>query len=437
MNIPGVSSVLKTFPPGAGINDAGHLTLAGCDALALAEEYGTPLYVYDENAVRARCREFLREFRSRAPETAVLYAGKAFTSLAMFRLVAEEGLGLDVVSAGEIAYARAAGFPMNRVSFAGNNKSAAELELALEAGVGTVVVDNVTELRTLAGVTRGRRVNILLRLTPGVDPATHRYNTTGTADSKFGVPRPGWDEAVRAALAADDLDLLGLHFHLGSGLYDVAPYREAIDVVMDYAAAAGALGLEVGTLSAGGGFAARYAADHEPPPIAAYAEGIVAALREACGRHGLPVPSLVVEPGRSIVAQYGVALYSVGVVKEVPGIRTYVNVDGGMADNIRYPLYGYVQEAVVAGRPAAPGDRTVRVTGKYCESGDILIPEISLPDPRPGDVLAVAGSGAYAVPMASNYNGSYRPAIVFVKDGRARLVRRRETIADLTGRDMA
>ncbi len=436
MSTTGVSSVLKVFPPGAAINGEGRLAIAGCDAVALARDYGTPLYVFDEHAVRARCREFLREFRDRAPGTAVLYACKAFTNLAMMKLVEEEGLGLDVVSGGEIEYARAAGFAMDKVSFAGNNKSAAELEFAVSAGVGTIVVDNVIELAMLRDIAQGRQVNILLRLTPGVDPATHHYNTTGTADSKFGIPRPRWDMAVRAAVAAAELNLLGLHFHLGSGLYDVQPYREAIDVVMDYAAQARALGLEVKTLSVGGGFAAWYDADHEPPSIAAYAEAIVTALNDACRRHGLPAPALVVEPGRSLVAQYGVALYRVGVIKDVPGVRTYVSVDGGMGDNIRYPLYGYVQQAVLADRPAAPGTRTVRVTGKYCESGDILIPEIALPDPRPGDVLAVAGSGAYAVPMASNYNGSCRPAIVFVKDGTARLVRRRETIDDLTGRDI-
>jgi diaminopimelate decarboxylase len=430
-------SVLSVFPPGAGVGDEGRLTIAGCDAVGLAREYGTPLYVYDEAGVRARCAGFLREFRALAAETAVLYAAKAFTNTAMIRLVAEEGLGLDVVSGGEIEYARAAGFPMEKVSFAGNNKSAAELELALEAGVGTIVVDNLLELIMLREMARGRSADILLRLAPGVDPGTHRYNTTGTADSKFGVPRPVWDEAVRTALATGELNLLGLHFHLGSGLYDVAPYREAIGVVMDYAAEARALGLDVIMLSIGGGFAARYDIDREPPPVSAYAEAIVGALKEACARHGLPRPSLVVEPGRSIVAQNGVALYTVGVIKDVPGVRTYVNVDGGMGDNIRYPLYGYVQGAVIADRPAAEGTRSVRITGKFCESGDVLIPEISLPDSRPGDVLAVAGSGAYAVPMASNYNGSYRPAIVFVKDGQARLVRRRETIEDLTGRDVA
>ncbi len=436
MNTTGNHPALPTFPPGTGVNADGRLTIGGCDAVALAREYGTPLYVYEESAVRARCREFLTEFRARAPETAVLYACKAFTNTAMLRLVAEEGLGLDVVSGGEIEYARAAGFPMDRVSFAGNNKTAAELELALEAGVGTIVVDNLLELIMLREMARGRGADILLRFTPGVDPNTHHYNTTGTADSKFGIPRPVWDEAVRTAVEAEELNLLGLHFHLGSGLYEVEPYREAIGVVMDYAAQARGLGLDVIMLSVGGGFAAYYAADHEPPPVAAYAEAIVTTLKETCARLGLPVPALVVEPGRSIVAQYGVALYTVGVIKDVPGVRAYVNVDGGMGDNIRYPLYGYVQQAVIADRPQAPGTRTVRVTGKYCESGDVLIPEISLPDPRPGDVLAVAGSGAYAVPMASNYNGSYRPAIVFVREGQARLVRRRETIDDLTGRDV-
>jgi diaminopimelate decarboxylase len=423
---------LALFPPTTEINRQDHLVIGGCDAVALAGEFGTPLYVYVEAGLRRQCREFRAEFEGRYPEVDVLYACKAFTSRAVLSLVMEEGLGLDVVSGGELEIARAAGFPMKKISFAGNNKSAAELELAIESGIGHLVVDNLPELEMLQEIVGGRRVNILLRLSPGVDPHAHAYNTTGTVDSKFGLTRATWDEAVAKALAAPGLDLRGLHFHIGSGIFEIEPYLKAIRVVLDYTAGIKRqYGFEARVLSTGGGYGVQYTLEAVPPSVAAYAAAITGEIKAECGRLGLALPRLVIEPGRAIVARAGIALYTVGVIKDIPGLRRYVSVDGGMGDNIRQPMYGARQEALLANRAAAEATTQVTISGRYCESGDILIKETCLPEPRAGDILAMAGSGAYAIPLQSNYNGNPRPAIVFVNEGKARLIRRRETVADL------
>jgi diaminopimelate decarboxylase len=427
---------LAVFPQTAEIGKNDHLIIGGCDTIELAKKFGTPLYIYDEKDLRSRCREFKAEFGKRYASTTVAYSPKAFIAKAMIKLVEEEGLDLDVVSGGELAYARSAGFPARRIRFPGNNKSREELELAVKEGIGDIVVDNLPELDMLIKITGGKKVPILLRLNPGVDPHTHKYNTTGIADSKFGIPKGEWDKAVKTALAANNLNVEGLHFHIGSGLFEFDPYLKSLDEVLAYAAAIKKrFGFRTGILSIGGGFGAQYEVGKVPPPIASFAEAIVNKLTDRCRELKLEMPQLIIEPGRKIVAQAGVALYTVGVIKEIPGIRTYVSVDGGMGDNIRQPMYGAVQEALIADRPAAKNIKTVTISGKYCESGDVLIKEIKLPEPKMGDILAVAGSGAYAVPMASNYNAALRPAIVFVKDGKARLVRRRETLDDLMRRD--
>jgi diaminopimelate decarboxylase len=423
---------LVLFPPATNINAEGHLVIGGCDTVKLAGEFGTPLYVYDEAGLRTQCREFLAQFGQRYPDVEVLYACKAFTSRAMLRLVMEEGLGLDVVSGGELEIARSAGFPMSKVSFAGNNKSAAEIELAIESSIGYLVVDNLVELEMLRGMTAGRRVNVLLRLSPGIDPHTHVYNTTGTVDSKFGLTHATWDEAVPRALSSPGLEVLGLHFHLGSGIFETEPYLQALRVILAYAAEIKRrFSFETRILSIGGGYPVQYTLDAVPPPLSAHAEAITGELKAQCGRLGLALPRLIIEPGRAIVARAGVGLYTVGVVKDIPGVRRYVSVDGGMGDNIRQPMYGARQEALLANRAAEEAAAKVTISGKYCESGDILIKETNLPEPRAGDILAMAGSGAYAIPLSSNYNGNLRPAVVFIRDGRARLVRRRETVADL------
>jgi diaminopimelate decarboxylase len=427
---------LAVFSLTTEVNKKGNLAIGGCDTVALAKEFGTPLYVFDETDMRSRCREFKKEFGKRYANTTVSYSPKAFIAKAMIKLIEEEGLDLDVVSGGELAFALAAGFPAKRIHFPCNNKSAEELELAVRSNIGHIVVDNLPELKMLLKIAGKKKVDILLRLNPGVDPHTHKYNTTGIADSKFGLPKADWDEAVKTALAANNLNVDGLHFHIGSGLFEYEPYLKSLDEALDYAAVIKQkYSFQTKILSIGGGFGAQYETGKEPPPIASFAEAIIGHFNRRCRELKLETPKLMIEPGRKIVAQAGIALYTVGVIKNIPGVRTYVSVDGGMGDNIRQPMYGAVQEALIANRPTAKDTATVTITGKYCEAGDVLIKQIKLPEPEAGDILALAGSGAYCVPMSSNYNAAFRPAIVFVKDGKARLIRRRETLEDLTRRD--
>ncbi len=423
------------LPLTAGVSEAGHLTLGGCDAVELAREFGTPLYVFDEETLRHQCREFQSQFRSRYPDSVVAYGGKAYLGRALAAILAQEGMALDVVSGGELAIAASVNFSPERIYFHGNNKSEAELRQALDYGVGRIVVDNFHEMQLLNGVAQGagRRQPVLLRLSPGIDPHTHIHTTTGTLDSKFGIPLAGQGEAaVRQALAMPGLALMGLHVHLGSPVFELAPYREAVDVVLAFAVEMGKVhGLRLEEFSPGGGFAVQYTAERAPPSVAEYAEAIASALTEGCRRYALPPPRLIVEPGRAIVARAAVALYTVGASKEVPGVRRFVSVDGGMADNIRPPLYGSQYSALVANKALETRRETVTVAGRYCESGDILMRDAELAPLEAGDILAMATAGAYSLPMASNYNASPRPAVVLVRDGEAQLIRRRETYEDV------
>ena len=423
------------FPVTAAVNETDHLTLGGCDVLDLAAEYGTPLYVFDEETLRGMCRGFVGEFDRLYPNTRVLYAAKAFMNLALAKLVHEEGLGLDVVSGGELAAASAAGMPPGLVYFHGNNKTAHELQMALDHGVGRVVVDNFHELALLQELAqaRGTVQEIMLRVSPGVDPHTHAHTTTGTLDSKFGFSMETGDaaQAVRQALDEPNLDLVGLHFHLGSPIFELEPYSIAIDTVLTFAAQFKSQGLELREFSPGGGFAIGYLSDRLPPPIASYADVITGTTKQRCDDLGLGEPLLVIEPGRSIVGRAGVALYTAGAIKDIPTVRKYVSLDGGMGDNIRPALYDAGYEAVVANRMSDPADEEVTLAGKFCESGDILIRDINLPSLEPGDIIAIPASGAYAPSMASNYNLNPRPAVIMVKDGEARLIRRRETYDDM------
>lgn len=434
-----IGSRMALFPPAAGVNGKGRLVIAGCDTVALAEEFGTPLYIFDEAALRQKCAEFKAEFGRRYEDVVIVYAGKAFVNRALALLLKEEGLGLDVVSGGELSIARSIDFPMEKIYFHGNNKSAEELDMALEAKVGRIVVDNFSELEMLAEMAgqRGATPDVLLRLTPGVDPHTHKHISTGIVDSKFGIPLTSAGEAVARAMSASSLNLIGLQFHLGSQIFELEPYDQAIRVIMDLAAEMKSRhGFELQELDVGGGFAVQYTVDAPAPPVSDYAETIVAAVKGKCREYSLDLPKLVIEPGRSIVGRAGVALYKVGVVKEIPGIRCYVSVDGGMADNIRPALYSARYEAVVANRMNEKIARKVTIAGKFCESGDILIKDIDLPEVVAGDILAVPDCGAYCLAMGSNYNASLKPPIVLVNNGRARLIRRRETYEDLLRCDM-
>jgi diaminopimelate decarboxylase len=434
-----MESRIKLFPPESAVNKSGHLVIGGCDTVELAAEFGTPLYLFDEFSLRSRCAELKQEFGQRYADTVVSYSAKAFINKALARLFSEEGLGLDVVSAGEMSIIRSAGFPMDRVYFPGNNKSAEELKLALEWGVGRIVVDNLYELNLLSELTKERddKTAILLRLSPGVDPHTHHYIITGNLDSKFGLPMVYAEKALTTAMAMPQLKLLGLHFHIGSQIAELEPYQQAIDIILGFAAEMKQKhSFEMEELSIGGGFAVQYTLDSPVPPVAAYAEAITAGIISGCQRLGLARPRLIIEPGRSIVGQAGVALYTVGVVKDIPGVRCYVSVDGGMADNIRPALYGARLEAVIANRMKDETTGKFTIAGKFCESGDILIKDIELSEPVAGDIIAVPVCGAYSLPEASNYNASLKPAVVMVREGKVRLIRRRETFDDLTRHDL-
>ena len=425
----------RVFPDTTEINSRGNLAIGGCDALELASQFGTPLYVFDEEMLRDRCRRFVQEFRSRHQETIVVYACKAYVNPALARIFMEEGLGLDVVSGGELAVARAVDFPPRMVYFHGNNKGQEELRESLAWEIGRVVVDSFYELELLDKLANeaGRLQEILIRVSPGVDPHTHVHTTTGILDSKFGFPiQTGQaEEAVRAALRSSNLKLVGLHFHLGSPIFELEPYKVAMELVLNFASQFREEGLTLQEISPGGGFAIAYTRDQEPPPIGDYAEAIVSTMLDTCRTLGMEAPRLVVEPGRAIVGPPGVALYRVGAVKDIPGVRKYVSVDGGMGDNIRPALYDAAYEAVVAGKMSMEPSDKVTIAGKYCESGDVLVRDIMLPPVEAEDVIAIPAAGAYCLSMSSTYNLNPRPPIVLAKGGEARLIRRREVYQDM------
>ena len=429
------SHLTHVFPDSTDTNAAGHLTIGGCDATDLVEQYGTPLYVLDEATLRSRCQQFAQAFGDRYSNSKAVYASKAYINPALARIFAEEGLGLDVVSGGELAVAQAGDVPLEHVYFHGNNKTPAELEEAVAAGIGRVVVDSFHELDLLERICADARKtqDILVRVSPGIDPHTHAYTTTGIIDSKFGfsIQTGDAERAILQAISAPHLNLLGLHFHLGSPIFELEPYQAATDLVLRFASGLREQGLELQEFSPGGGFAIAYTRNDAPPSAADYAEAIVSTLNATCAELGLEHPNLVIEPGRSIIGPAGVALYRIGAIKDIPGIRTYVSVDGGMGDNIRPALYQASYEVLSANRPAAEPDTTVTIAGKYCESGDVLASDILLPSPSAGDVIAIPAAGAYCPSMASNYNLNPRPPIVLVKDGQSRLIRRRESYADM------
>jgi diaminopimelate decarboxylase len=432
---------IDLFPITTHIDPDGYLWLGGCRADDLARQFGPPLYVFDEATLRDRCRRYKTALAAHYPGLSqVTYAGKAHLCLALAGLLAEEQLGLDVVSGGELYLARQAGFPLATVHFHGNNKSAAELEMALDWGVGRIVVDNHHELDLLDALAarRGVQANIWLRLSPDVDVHTHAYRKTGLLDSKFGFPLATSDaaSALCRALISPHLIPLGLHTHLGSLVCEVEPFVQAVHAILDFTATiADQHGFVLRELSPGGGWGVPYNEDDPVAPIERYVRAVSRAVAEGCAQRGLSLPTLILEPGRSIVAQAGVALYTVGSRKDIPGVRAYVSVDGGMADNIRPALYGSRYTVLVANKADAKPAEVVTVAGKYCESGDVLIRDIALPHTAPGDILAIPMAGAYNLPLASNYNLALRPAVVWVKDSHARLVQRRETYEDLVARD--
>ena len=421
------------LPDTADVSPEGHLRLDGCDLVQLAAEFGTPLYLYDEATIRNRARAYRDGLRAAYPGASlVCYAGKAYCAPWLLRIIAQEGLGLDVVSGGELHAARGSGFPVERTYFHGNNKGQDEIALALDMGVGRVVVDNLEEIERVSrlAVERQRDQMVLLRVAPGVEAHTHVHIKTGVLDTKFGlsIQTGAAAEAIRRLRASPELDLRGLHAHIGSQVFELEPYRETIERVFDFAAS---VGLELRELSPGGGFGVRYTPADTSLPAAEVTRAIADTVCSVARQTGASLPMLTIEPGRSIVGTAGIAVYRVGSIKSIRGVRTYVAVDGGMADNIRPTAYGAVYTPLLANRALDAADASVAIAGKYCESGDVLVKDARLPLPRVGDLVAVPSSGAYHLSMASNYNLSLRPAVVVISDKRPRLVRRRETYEDL------
>jgi diaminopimelate decarboxylase len=424
------------FPVTYRVNAAGHMDVGGCDLIDLARQHGTPLYIYDEATIRQRASEYVAAMGSAGQ---VLYSAKAFASPQFLRILAEEGLGLDVVSAGELHLALKSGFPQDRIHFLGNNKSRQDLEAAYAAGA-TIVIDGEYEFELLREVVpEGKRTPVMLRLSPGVKPDTHDHISTGQLDSKFGfsIESGAARRAVEEAMGHPRLELIGLHSHIGSQIFGLGAYEHAMSIMLDLLVELrDELRFEPRKLGAGGGLGIAYTRNDDPPTPRDFVQVVQHALVAGCAQRGLKVPQLVVEPGRSIAGPAGMALYTVGSIKDIPGVRRYVAVDGGMGDNIRPKLYGARYEAYLASAPDRRPDGKVTIAGKYCESTDILITDIEMPPLKPGDVIALPAAGAYCLAMASNYNGMPRPEVLMLKDGQARVIRRRETLEDLVAAEV-
>jgi diaminopimelate decarboxylase len=419
----------------------GEWVLGGVDAHRLAHEYGTPLYVMDESRLRANCRAYVAALREAYPHSQAIFASKALCCMATCRVAYDEGLGVDVVSAGEIHTALRAGVPADALMLHGSNKTRDELELAITVGVGRIVADTFSDLEMLSELAHSspRPVDILLRLTPGIEPHTHKAIITGGVDSKFGfgIPDGTAREAIRRALEIPRVRLRGLHCHVGSQVMDLEPFTLAAHAMMDVAIwMARDLQTTVEDLDLGGGLGIRYLPTDSPPAIHEYVSTVAGVVRDEAERARIPLPRLLLEPGRSIVGDAGATLYRVGAIKSIPGIRTYVSVDGGMYENPRPALYAARYEAVLAERLTEPRTHRVTIAGRCCESGDVLIWEGTLPEPRSGDLLVIFSTGAYNYSMASNYNRYPRPPVVFVRNGSARVVVEGETIEDLLAKDV-
>ncbi len=425
-----------------GVNTEGHLTIGGIDTVELAREYGTPLYVMDEQVIRSSLRRFHDSMnRYYDGNGEVHFASKAFSCMEMCRIVASEGDGLDVVSIGELYTAVKAGFPMEKVGFHGNNKTNEELSYAVEVGVGHIIVDNISELRRLEKIAEksNARPDIMFRIKPGIDAHTHDFVKTGQIDSKFGFALETGEafEAVKEAVSCKNLKLAGLHCHIGSQIFDIAPFEEAARVMLGFAAKIkNELGYEIEGLNIGGGFGIKYVDENDPKPFEVYLEKVSAVVKAECDSLGLKLPKMFIEPGRSIAGPAGITLYTVGARKEIPNIRTYISVDGGMADNPRYILYGSEYSAVVANKAGEEKSEKVTIAGKCCESGDLIGENMPLQHAESGDIIAVCATGAYNYSMSSNYNRLQKPAVVFVNEGKSRIAVKRETLDDIIRNDI-
>ena len=417
------------YPAGSRVNERGHLEIAGCDVVELAERFGTPAYLYAEDDIRGRARQYVGAFERRTDGFEVIYGSKALPCSAAYRVMREEGLSVDVASGGELRMALAAGFDPARIHMHGNNKSEDELRYAFDSGVAHLILDSFDEIERAERLL-DRPQKVLIRVTPGIKPSTHDYVQTGQLDSKFGFGLAD-DLAARAVARvreSPNLELVGLHAHIGSQIFELEPYVRAIEVIADFC---DSVDLAPELLNVGGGLGIAYLDTDEPPSIEDYVEVKVNGVQRVFD----PAPTILVEPGRSLVGNAGVTAYRVGTVKEIPGVRTYVAVDGGMSDNLRPMLYGSRYEAVIADRAGETPDTLATIAGKHCESGDVLIRDTEVASPRVGDVLVTPATGAYGYAMANNYNGVPRPPVIFCRDGEARTVVRRETWDDLLARD--
>jgi len=424
------------------MNGEGHLTIGGCDTVELAQKFGTPAYIYDEAQIRKNCRDFTGSIESNyGGNGMVIYASKAFCCKEICRICAEEGMGLDVVSGGELFTALTADFPAEKIYFHGNNKTAAELKMAVDNNVGRIVVDNIFELESLDKIARdaGKTVEILFRCKPGINAHTHDFMRTGQIDSKFGFAIETGEAmlAVKKALAMANVRLVGVHCHIGSQIFDIDPFELAARVMLDFIAQVKTeTGVELGVLNLGGGFGIKYVESDNPRPFKDYMKNVSIIVKEHSEVLGLKTPFIVIEPGRSIVGAAGLTLYTVGAVKTIPGIRTYISIDGGMGDNPRYALYQAHYEIICANKANEPRDFIATIAGKCCESGDLIQENAPVQKVVPGDIIAVLSTGAYNYSMASNYNRIPRLPVIFVKGGEARVVIKRESYEDLARNDV-
>ncbi|MGD6841480.1 diaminopimelate decarboxylase [Bacillus infantis] len=425
----------------ARVNGQSHLEIGGMDTVELAKQFGTPVYVYDVALIRERARGFRQTFEELGVKSQVAYASKAFSSIAMIQLAEEEGLSLDVVSGGELYTALAAEFPVERIHFHGNNKSREELEMALHYGVGCIVVDNFDELELLKSVCKSKntKTKILLRVTPGIEAHTHDYILTGQEDSKFGFDLQNGqaEAALKQAISSPWLETLGIHCHIGSQIFETTGFILAAEKIFEKLSIwKKELAYEPAVLNLGGGFGIRYTDEDAPIAASKYVEEIISEVKKLAGSFKMEMPEIWIEPGRSLVGDAGTTLYKTGSRKDVPNVRHYLAVDGGMSDNIRPALYQAKYEAVLANRPLEKAEETVSIAGKCCESGDMLIWDLPLPKAEREDLLAVFCTGAYGYSMANNYNRIPRPPVVFVENGEARLVVKRESFEDLIRLDL-
>lgn len=424
------------------VNEKGHLTIDGLDTADLAQKYGTPLYVMDEDLLRENCRSFKQSIdRCYGGKGLVCYASKVFCCKEMYRIMMSEDMGLDVVSAGELYTAASVGFPMEKVCFHGNNKTDEELLMALEQNVGRIVVDNIFELERLNRLAceRGAKANIMFRIKPGIDAHTHDFVRTGQIDSKFGFALETGEalEAVKKAISLEHIELSGLHCHIGSQIFDIDPFVLAAEVMMNFIARIrDELGYEIKELDLGGGFGIKYTDADSPVPYDSYMEKVSEKVKALCAEKNLKLPFILIEPGRSIAGPAGITLYTVGSIKHIPNIRTYISVDGGMGDNPRYALYKSKYDFVNALRASEPKSETVTVAGKCCESGDLLGEGAPIQHTEEGDIIAVLATGAYNYSMSSNYNRIPKPPVVMVKDGTSRVIVKRETLEDIVRNDI-